>query len=137
LKEDVLRRWLKSITPNMAHYQRIEDSQSPGIPDSNVCYKGKLPEFWIELKSIAAPVRHTTPVSISLRAGQAPWIYRRHMSGGRTYILLQICLPTNRYTRMLFCGSNALILEEKTLLSDLKLKAIAIDDKIKGELYGV
>lgn len=70
--------WLRQKTP-MVHWQRIETTTGPGVPDINGCYMGK--DTWIELK-INIPKK-----GVLLRKEQYAWITKRNMKGGRIYVL--------------------------------------------------
>lgn len=61
-----------------AHVQRIESMVGRGIPDLNVCYKGK--EFWIELKVY-------TNHKVYMRTQQIAWGMARSMAGGHVFVV--------------------------------------------------
>jgi hypothetical protein len=72
-----------------AHWQRIEDNYSPGIPDINVCWQSQ--ETWIEAKFLESwPVRESTGIRIRFRPQQPLWAKQRTNAGGRVVCLLRI-----------------------------------------------
>lgn len=73
-----------------AHWQRIEDTLSVGVPDINVCWEGI--EFWIEAKFMevdSLPKRESTPVRIGLSAEQCLWLRDRKIAGGRVLVVFK------------------------------------------------
>jgi hypothetical protein len=67
------------------HIQRFEDKLSTGIPDSNICYRGR--EFWFEGKFLPKyPVRLATPVRLGLKPDQCNWLTLRSRAGARCYV---------------------------------------------------
>ena len=60
------------------HIQRIETLTGRGVPDVEVCFRGRL--FWLELKAGTSD-----PL---LRPEQYAWIRRRHRCGGGVAVLL-------------------------------------------------
>ena len=77
--EKDLWQHLKKLLP-MVHWQRIELSYMPGIPDLNGCYEGV--EIWIELKVVRRGKK------INLTRPQVNWIKKRTKAGGRTLIMV-------------------------------------------------
>jgi hypothetical protein len=74
-----------------AHWQRLEDGSSLGIPDINFCWQGV--ECWIEAKQMdleKLPKREATPVRIGLRPEQSLWLEERKRAGGHAYVLAKI-----------------------------------------------
>lgn len=64
----------------LVHWQAIESGMtSPGIPDTNGCYRGC--EFWIECKK-------TDSNNPGLIPEQVGWIARRSSEGGRVFVLV-------------------------------------------------
>lgn len=79
-----LKANIKALFPN-AHYQRFEDSLSPGIPDANWCFGGT--EVWLEGKHVKAyPKRGSTLIKVGLRAEQRVWIKQRYAAGGHVFV---------------------------------------------------
>lgn len=67
-----------TIQPMMfGHVQRIENTAGVGVPDVNICYKGR--EYWIELK-VCQP-------EILVRVEQWAWHNRRMANGGKCFLL--------------------------------------------------
>jgi hypothetical protein len=101
-----------------AHWQRFEDSLSVGIPDINICYKGK--EVWIEAKQFdesKLPKRERTPVRIGLSAEQCLWLTQRRMAGGHVAVLLKLGRTWYLFRR------NFEALRDGMILEDLKIHA--------------
>tara|TARA_R110000803_G_scaffold1629_4_gene5270 strand:- start:3224 stop:3634 length:411 start_codon:yes stop_codon:yes gene_type:complete len=77
--EATFSKLVKSHLPAGAHWQRIETgSTGTGIPDVNICYKGK--EIWVELKLIKGK-------RVDLSPTQVAWHMQRAKAGGITWIL--------------------------------------------------
>ena len=77
--EATFSKLVKSHLPVGAHWQRIETgSTGTGIPDINICFKGK--EIWVELKLIKGKRVDLTPTQVA-------WLMKRAKAGGHTWIL--------------------------------------------------
>ena len=70
--------WLRPIFPNDADYCRIENVVGVGVPDINVCYRGR--EVWIEAKYVYDELPQ-------IRKAQYAWGMRRASVGGNVYVL--------------------------------------------------
>lgn len=65
--------------------QRFEDKLTPGIPDANICYRGR--EFWLEGKFLRAyPKREASLVKVGLRDRQVLWAKKRDAAGGQCFV---------------------------------------------------
>lgn len=93
--------------------QRVENVLNRGTPD--VWYTHGA----IEMKYLSAwPKRAETPVKIAFRPGQVPWLTRRWISGGASWIMLRV-----NKEQLLFSGFDALIVNSG--LSHSQLRDIA------------
>jgi hypothetical protein len=69
--------------------QRIEDKLASGIPDSNVCWRGR--EFWLEGKQLRElPVRDSTAVRVDMSQEQLNWAVARKEAGGLAYVWIRV-----------------------------------------------
>lgn len=77
-QEDRFREWIRSNLPSDCHVQRIETVTSSGVPDLNLCWRGK--EVWAELKVLPHD-------NVLLRKEQYAWGIRRSKAGGNVIVL--------------------------------------------------
>lgn len=81
------------ITPS-DRYDRIENSVSFGLPDTNMCLAGE--DVWAELKAPCEPKRATTPLMSGnhpLLQSQMNWFKRQAQAGGIAFILARTDWP--------------------------------------------
>lgn len=80
--EATFYRWIATKLTEFGceHWDRIESSTSKGIPDLDICHKGRCTK--IELKAEKGNQVH-------LRPEQRNWINKRVKSGGRVFILVK------------------------------------------------
>lgn len=91
-RENRLWGWLKkggASFKQRLHMGRVENAVGEGMADVNGCLQPG-PDFWIELKTEARPVRTDTKIRPKFQPGQAPWHRRRRVAGGRAFVLLQV-----------------------------------------------
>lgn len=77
----------KLLRPGI-HIQRLEDSMAVGVPDTNLCYRGK--EIWLEGKYAEMPKRLTTVIRPNLAFEQATWLESRTLAGGTCYVWVRL-----------------------------------------------
>lgn len=80
--EATFYRWLATKLTEFGceHWDRIESSTSKGIPDLDICHKGRCTK--VELK-------YEKGNQVHLRPEQRNWINKRIKAGGRVYILVK------------------------------------------------
>ena len=122
---------LRKHLPRDAHAQRIETGGTGlGIPDLNVCYKGK--EAWIELKTTAG----NKP---KISANQVAWHLKRNRAGGNTFFFVRkkasgprIGKVDNLYVisgkESIVFGSGGIDSLKNNLLWDKPLKDMVLED---------
>ena len=76
--EQKFYQWFRKQLPPGADCVRIETTTMGGMPDVNVCYKGK--EIWVELKCLVNG-------RVLIRPEQNAWMHRRNEAGGEVVIL--------------------------------------------------
>lgn len=83
MTEKGLRGVLKSWLPKRTHYQPIESSSAPGIPDVNFCLNGG--DHWVELKIVLGKdkLRFQKPLS----PYQWNWLLSRAKAGGSVWVV--------------------------------------------------
>ena len=86
----------------LSHFQRIETSTAPGVPDLNYCIDSI--SGWIELKRVnTVPARSSTILKIPHFTGeQRGWLLKRASCGGRCFVALRAGEET-----FLFLGGQA------------------------------
>lgn len=98
---EAIARYVRKY-PAYGHFQRIEDSSQPGIPDINLCWGGI--DYWIECKAIDDwPKRPATPVRTGLTLEQAAWLDTRH----KLHMLYKADVTRNSFRVMLLLRVNA------------------------------
>lgn len=74
------------VKAGIIHFQRLEDSVTPGIPDVNVHIPG-CGDWWIEMKDAGESGRRAPKVNVGLSFEQRNWL-RTANKGGRDVALL-------------------------------------------------
>jgi hypothetical protein len=83
LRKHMLARW-----PG-AHWQRLEDALSVGVPDITVMIPG-LGELWIEAKEVdALPKRPATPIRCGLKKEQKIWLEAAQKAGREVCVMVR------------------------------------------------
>lgn len=106
MAESTLSKTLMRHLKNVGHATRIENLATVGMPDVSYCingFEGHIENKWLLSWHKRDPdrivgVRHFT-------AQQRKWATDRVRAGGRTFVLLQVQLPSNDY--LLFDGAWA------------------------------
>ena len=89
-KEHLLWRWMAKEAKDIAglHMNRVENTLQEGYPDVQLCYRGGYAD--VELKGTLTPKTLETPVDVSFRPNQIPWLMQRQAAGGNAWCLLQV-----------------------------------------------
>jgi hypothetical protein len=74
--EGLFYKWLKEEFKDW-HFQRIESTTGPGIPDVHLCANGV--ELWIELKALKL-------TNVQIRKYQYSWMQNRANHGGNVWL---------------------------------------------------
>lgn len=89
-RREKIRDSIKQHWPD-AHWARIEDKLTAGIPDINVKIPGFEQDFWIEAKELDfLPARDSTPIKIGLKREQFMWLRARKRSGGNVRVVAYV-----------------------------------------------
>lgn len=111
-KEKYLWQWLAKCRKDFGtdlNINRIENGSGLGMPDTEGFLHWMQPksgQFWIELKTIARPVRLATKLRPKFQPEQPPWLKRRCALGGKAWVLLQIGMGA-KADRFLVSGKHA------------------------------
>ena len=85
MTEKQLKARLKTWLPKNTHFQPIESSTAPGIPDINICLNGK--EIWLELKIVLGKKKLSFQKDLS--PYQWNWILSRLKAEGEVWVVGQ------------------------------------------------
>jgi hypothetical protein len=84
MKETQVHPWIRERLPRDCHVVRMETHMSPGVPDLNICWRGR--EYWMELK-VSKENLDNGRIPLIVREAQVAWI-RRGVACGRTIFLV-------------------------------------------------
>ena len=121
-----LRRKILATFPS-ARIDRVENGLVDGMPDVNMCIKGK--DVWLELKYIEGwPARDTTQVlgRRGLRPEQINWHIKQGLAGGTSFIVVGIGRET-------FVTDNEQVRDINTWTRpDWLAQAVTLEDFLKS-----
>lgn len=100
---------------------RVENAVGSGMADVEGCLDST--QFWIELKCEPRPARRSTPIKPRFEPSQEPWHRRRRLSGGRTFVLLQVGSGAAARRYLLF---GKLIPELEKGMTEQRLEALSV-----------
>lgn len=84
-----LKTWIplrRALVDRGWHYQRLEDKNTPGIPDLNI-HVPQCGDWWLEMKHIP---KFTINIKVGLRKEQYIWMYRASKAGRNIGLVVRI-----------------------------------------------